>query len=312
MRLVVGALEIPSRVREFRVARRRQQADDALLAALEAYFEGRYAKAEQAASESIELGEHTRLSAVLAARAAHELRAYDRRDAFLEKAAQGAPEDDALRIVTEAELLLEQRRAQEAADLLKALPRKHTAALRLELKALQQTRRWDQVLTLVDELERRRVFDAEQAAKLRTHAIAENLKRKALDPHALDEAWKKVDDAHKRDAAVAVAAAQSYIGLGRRTEAQEIIEESLEANWDSELVALYADCAGGNTGATDRARGILAHEPHGRCRVAADAGPAVRAAGPMGQGAELSRSEHFGRADLRRPSRARAPARKAR
>jgi HemY protein len=96
MRLVTTAVQTPSRVRQYRLARRRESAQTALIAAVEAYFEGRYAKAEQAASQSIELDQHRRLSLVLAAHAAHELRAYDRRDAYLEQAAEGAPEDDAL------------------------------------------------------------------------------------------------------------------------------------------------------------------------------------------------------------------------
>src|SRR5687767_7971004 len=111
MRLVTAGLMMPARVRQYRLARRREKSQSSLLAALEAYFEGRYAKAEQAASQSIELGENKRLSAILAARAAHELRAYDRRDGYLDRARQGAPEEDALRIITEAELLLEERRA---------------------------------------------------------------------------------------------------------------------------------------------------------------------------------------------------------
>ena len=243
-RLVVGAVQMPARVREYRAARRREQAQSSLLAALEAYFEGRFAKAEQASAQAMEFGEHTRLAAVLAARAAHGLRAYDRRDAYLQKVAQGAPEEDTLRIVTEAELLLEERRAQDAVELLKTLPRKHTAALRLELRARQQSRQWDQVLTLVDELERRAVFDPDQAQKLRTHAIAENLRRTALDPHALDELWKKLPDERRREPTIAAAAAQCFIGLGRKAEARQIIEDSLDKRWASELIALYPDSAG--------------------------------------------------------------------
>ncbi|HEV7802705.1 MAG TPA: heme biosynthesis HemY N-terminal domain-containing protein, partial [Burkholderiales bacterium] len=227
VRLIMTAVQTPARVRQYRLARRRETAQSALLAALEAYFEGRYAKAEQAASQSIELGEHKRLSLVLAARAAHELRAYDRRDVYLQKAAQDAPQDDALRIITEAELLLEQRRAEDALEVLQALPRKHTAALRLELRAQQQTGHWDQVVALLGELERRNAFDADQAAKLRTHALAASLKRKGLDARALDDAWKKVPDAQKRETALAYAAAQCYIALGRYAEAQQIIEQSL-------------------------------------------------------------------------------------
>jgi HemY protein len=244
VRLVTTAVQTPARVRQYRLARRRESAQAALLSALEAYFEGRYAKAERAAAHSIELGQHKRLALVVAARAAHELRAYERRDAYLQQAAQDAPEEDALRVVTEAELLLEERRAQEALEALQALPRKHTAALKLELKAQQQTRHWEQVVTLVGELERRGVFDAEQAAKLRSHALAESLRRKAHDPSALDEAWKKVPDAQKRDTSVAAAAARCYIALGRGPEAQQIIEQSLEASWDNQLAALYAEAPG--------------------------------------------------------------------
>ncbi|MGZ8266800.1 MAG: heme biosynthesis HemY N-terminal domain-containing protein, partial [Burkholderiales bacterium] len=83
VRLVTSAVEIPSRVRQYRLARRRDRAQETLLSALESYFEGRYARAEQAATRSMELGEHERLCAVIAARAAHELRAYDRRDRYL-------------------------------------------------------------------------------------------------------------------------------------------------------------------------------------------------------------------------------------
>lgn len=246
-RLVTGAVLIPSRVRQYRLARRREKAQSSLLSALEAYFEGRYARAEQAAIQSIELGENARLSAIVAARAAHELRAYDRRDNHLARAAQDAPEDDPLRLVTAAELLLEERRPQDAADVLKALPRKHTAALRLELKAQQQTRQWDNVAALVPELERRGVFDAAQGGKLRTHALAESLKRKGADAAALDEAWKKIPEVHKRETPVATAAAQCYIALGRNADAQAIIEASLESAWASELVALYPDTSGRDT-----------------------------------------------------------------
>ena len=65
------------------------------------------------------------------------------------------------------------------------------------------------------------------------------MRRKALDVHALDEVWRKLPDAQKRETPLAVAAAQSYIAANRKAEAQQIIEQSLDHAWDSELVALY-------------------------------------------------------------------------
>lgn len=244
VRLISSALLMPSRVREYRLARKRDKAQSSLFEALDAYFAGRYAKAEQTAQQAIELGENVPLAAVVAARAAHELRAYERRDSYLERASLASPERDSLPRITEAEFLLDQRRPQEALQRLKSLPRRHTAALRLELKAQQQMRQWDQVCALLPELERRGVYDREQAENLRMHALAESLVRKADDAYALDEAWKKLSDAEKRNPRVAAAAAQSYIATGRGPEAQPIVENSLEAEWDGDLVLLYPDTTG--------------------------------------------------------------------
>jgi HemY protein len=246
VRFIFATLRLPRQVREYRLARRREAARATLIEALHEYFAGRYSRAEKAAAAALDTGEHPDLAAVLAARAAHELRAYERRDAYLARAASAATGDEVVRIITEADLLLDERRYQEALTLLKQLPRKHTAALRLELKAQQQARNWEQAGALTEELRKRNVFDAAQAAQVRRYALAENLKRKALDSGALEQAWEKVPSSDRTDRRVAAAAAQCFIALGGCDRAHRIIEEALEAGWDSDLVALYAECEGGD------------------------------------------------------------------
>ena len=244
LRFIFGAIGLPAQVRGFRARRRREKARGMLLEAVAAFFEGRYGRAEKAAASVMESGESPALGAVLAARAAHELRRYEERDGYLARAEKLAPGDSAMRIIAAAGMLLDQRRFQDALLALKSLPKKHTAALRLELKAQQQARNWGQTLLLIDQLERRGVFDAAQAGQLRRYAHAENLKRQALDSHALEECWQKIPTRQKRDAKVAAAAAQCYTALGGCAQANQIIEQALEAEWNSELVALYAECAG--------------------------------------------------------------------
>lgn len=246
VRFVSATLRLPRQVREYRLARRRETARATLIEALHEYFAGRYSRAEKAAAAALDAGEHPDIAAVLAGRAAHELRAYDRRDAYLARAASAATGDQLVRVVTEADLLLDERRALEALGILKQLPRKHTAALRLELKAQQQARNWEQAAALTEELRRRNVFDAVQAAQVRRYALVENLKRKALDSAALEDAWDRVPSADRTDRRVAAAAAQCFIALGGCAKAHRIIEDALEAEWDSELVALYAECEGGD------------------------------------------------------------------
>ena len=261
VRMVAGTLRLPAQVREYRVARRRQKAQATLLEALQEFFAGRYARAEKAAASSIELGEHAALCAVLAARAAHELRAFERRDAYLAQAAKLTTDDDTVRVVTEVELLLDQRRFQEALTLLKSLPNKHTAALRLELKAQQLAKNWEQVLVLVDQLEKRNVFDTERAEQIRHCAQAENLKRKALDGRALEEAWQRVPARQKKNTRIAAAAAQCFIALGSGAQACRIIEDSLDEVWDSELIGLYAESEGEALRQIERAEAWLKLHP---------------------------------------------------
>jgi HemY protein len=261
VRAALAALVLPRRVREYRLARRREKARSTLLEALHEYFAGRYGRAEKAAAASLEAGEQPVLSAVLAARAAHQLRAHERRDRYL-AAGAAVPDEQLARLVTEAELLLDDRRHQEALDLIRQLPRRHSAALKLELKAQQQLRNWEQVLALTEELRKRNAFDTTQAEQVRRHALAENLKRKLLDSHALEEAWGRLAAADRTDRRVAAAAAQCFSALGGAEQAHRIIEQALEAEWDSELVRLYGESgAGGTVARIQRAEAWLRSHP---------------------------------------------------
>ncbi len=247
MRLIAAMVDMPRHVREYRQGRRKRKALASLVEALHEFFSGRYARAEKAAAIAIDLGEQPGLAAMLAARAAHELRAPERRDGYLVQGAAHLPSDDIMKVITEAELLLDEHRAGDALAVLQTLPKKHTAGLRLELKALQQAKEWEKSLAVIDQLERRKVFDHEQAAELRRHALAQHLKRRAIDLATLDEAWRKVPEALRRDTVIARAAARGYVALksaagGQR--AAEIIERSLEYTWDGDLARIYADCAG--------------------------------------------------------------------
>ena len=243
VRLASAMAAMPRQVREYREARRRRKAHEALTEAVHEFFSGRYARAEKAAASAMAFGEQPGLAAMLAARAAHELRAPQRRDAYLAQGAAHLPGGDLLKVITEADLLLNDRRAADALGVLQALPQKHTAGLRLELKALQQTKEWEKSLAVIDQLEKRKVYDAAQAGELRRGALTEHLKRRATDSATLEDAWRKVPDALRRDPRVARAAAEGFITLKSGERAAELIEHSLDQNWDSDLAARYGDSA---------------------------------------------------------------------
>jgi HemY protein len=258
LRVLAHALRLPNQVRRFRERRRLERAADSLYAALRAYFEGRYAQAEKAAAQSIELKEHSGLAAVVAARAAHELRAFERRDSYLARSAYYQDADQTMRIVAQAELMLHARQYQAALAALERLPRKHTAALRLELRGQQQARNWERCLELVGQLERAQALDETQAAELRRYAIGENIMRKSRDADELREYWQRLGARERQDAKIATCAAHAFARLRLFDEAAALVQQSLERNWDSELVALYGICSASDTrGQIERAEGWL-------------------------------------------------------
>jgi HemY protein len=241
-RTLLLALDMPARARQFRRDQDRARSRKVFQDALKAYFEGRHGRSERLAKEALALGESPALSLAVAARAAHELRAFQSRDDYLQAMEKAAPQGAYLREMTRAELLLDERRYHDALQALARLPDKHTAALRLELKAHQLAKNWDQVLALLPQLERRKVFEPAVLDQFKRYAQMENLKRKALDARSLRDYWERLPAAERKDSRVSAAAAQCFIALGGCAEAHRIIEDSLEQNWDSTLLPLYVEC----------------------------------------------------------------------
>ena len=270
VRLVVITLAIPAEVREFRLRRRREKARRMMLDGLKAFFEGRYAKAQKTASAALELEESPQVStinAMVGARSAHELRKYSQRDEFLARAEGFAPKEIAVRLITQAELLLDEKHAEEALKILNSLRSMgaplHTAALRLELKAQQLSNNWYGVLDLLKQLEQRNALDKIVIEQLRRHAHIENIKKKVLNPETLREYWRTMSSSDKRDTRVAAAAVRACVAIGDCATAHQIIEQSLDRQWDSELAELYAECPGNDViRQIERAEAWLASHPN--------------------------------------------------
>src|SRR6185369_12167222 len=118
----------------------------------------------------------------------------------------------------------------------------HTAALRLELRALQGAGRYAEIPPLVDQLVRRKVYGPQEGDYLRAAAHAEELSARAHDPAGLRAYWSKLTDTEQRLPKVARAAARGFAVLGGEREAAEILQRSLERHWDSGLITQYAEC----------------------------------------------------------------------
>ncbi|MBK9161027.1 MAG: heme biosynthesis protein HemY [Nitrosomonadales bacterium] len=249
VRMVSAALQLPAYVRKFRMERARSKARELLDEALGAFFEGRYAAAEKASVRAMELGDTSALHPVIAARSAHELHEYEKRDVYL-SAAEGRTAGDAtMRLMASAKFMLDQHDPHAALGALHKLRgsggKSHAGALSLELKAQQQAGNWDEVLGVLEQLEKRAAIDVTTAAQLRQQAWLEKIRRQESLAD-LNTCLRGMPAELNRCGKIAAATAQALIRRGDCQAAQHLLADSLNAQWDSELVALYGDCRSGD------------------------------------------------------------------
>jgi len=247
-RLLSHTLSLPAYVRAYRARRRRERAHAALAAALQAFYEGRYARAEKEASIAFETGSSRGVAALLAARAAHQMRDFHGRDQWLERA-QGAGRDaQAAVLVSRAELALEDRDFAAARDALRNLQDagpKQIATARMLLRAERGAGDWDQVLRLANQLGKKDAIAPALAEEYKVQATVELLARSATDAEAFGRRWREVDSRDQLHPRVAAAAARHATALGLAPLAREILDRALSAEWTPQLVALYAELPDG-------------------------------------------------------------------
>lgn len=245
VRLIIATLQLPTYVRKFRLERAQAKARELLDEELGAFFEGRYAASEKAAARAMEFGDTSALHPIIAARSAHELREYKKRDAYLSAAEGKTIGDSTMRLMTTSKFLLDQRDPRGALDALQELRdsgvKGHLGAMSLELRAHQQAGNWDEVLNVLNKLEKRASIDATLAAQLRQRAWLEKI-RQQEDLAGLTACLKNIPADFKQRSKIAATAARALIQHGGGSLAQQMLSDSLNAQWDSELVALYGDC----------------------------------------------------------------------
>jgi HemY protein len=246
LRLIFATVRLPEYVRNFRNERAQEKGRKALLEALTAFFEGRYASAEQAAVQAMKMGEDSGLNLIIAAHAAHELREYSRRDAYLEEAKVRPAGEATMRLIATAKFNLDQHQPQAALEALKELRNSgaliHTGILRMELLAQQQAHNWDAILDVLSQLEKRNAMDTAIVEQIRQQAWLGKIHSASQNDTALKEVWKGIPRQFRLQSIISAAAARAFMQLDEHAISREIITASLNIQWDGDLSRLYGDC----------------------------------------------------------------------
>ncbi|MGB7480767.1 MAG: heme biosynthesis protein HemY [Burkholderiaceae bacterium] len=235
---------LPGRVIAYRRGKREREGEKSLRDALKALFEGRFGHAEKAATRAAVSPANAGLASLIAARAAHRMQQPERRDTWLATVSDDSPLKMA-RTMTRLELLVDAHQPQaalEAFEELSAGGTRHIQALRLALKANQQSGNWAEVLRLVRMLDKHDALHPALSNRLRELAYDALLSDATLDDEALRRLWAGIPNADRVKPSIAVCAALAFNRRGLHDEACTLVEKALAAQWDERLVRAYRAC----------------------------------------------------------------------
>jgi len=250
LRLLAWLLAIPDRVRAWRGKRAQARDHELLERGWIGLLEGRYSHAEKDLTKLLDQTKvRTRrvLAALSAARAAHGLGEFDRRDRLLATAQEQADSDPGLVEATatvSADMLLDQGRAERALAVLAPLAdggARHLHTMRLLLRAHTALNHQEQVFTLARGLLRRNALGRSEADLLIDASGAARL-RAAAGSDAWRAIWKDLKAEERLLPEVALSGAAAFEAAGEPNEAARVLEAAVAVKFNPALVAAYARC----------------------------------------------------------------------
>lgn len=249
-RTFAAILDLPKQAAAYRRKQREAKATLHLTNAIEDIFAGRFAKALKAAQAASANPVIFETAALLAAHAAHRLGEPQVRDQWLEKIT--SEQHRQAKLVATADMQIGSNDPQGALQTIEQLQRggaRQIFVQRIALRANQQLKRWDEVLRLAHSLVKRDALHPVLAKKTIQEAVGHLVREKSSDQEALLRIWKNLPKEDRQIPKIVDAIARGLITSGQANFARELIEESLEARWDSDLLDCYAHCVEDASGA---------------------------------------------------------------
>ncbi|MCC6709242.1 MAG: hypothetical protein IT492_16930 [Gammaproteobacteria bacterium] len=244
LRLLAHLLALRGRFGRWSGDYRRRRAYRSLADGLLARAAGDHARAERLFSLGADDQAQPEVHYLAAAEAAQAMHAHGRRDNYLRLARDLKPDVAASLDMQRAAWLLEQQHGDEAAQLLdelKARQPQSPALLALQLKLLQQRGDHAGVLRLLPALRRDRVMSHDQADALERQCAVAVLGDRALASEALTVLWEGFSKSLRATPEVLAAYVRALARVGRDDEAERLLARHLDANWHSDLAALYGE-----------------------------------------------------------------------
>ena len=242
-RLLLRLFHIKGSTRRWFTERRRRKARERTLAGTLALAEGQFQQAETLMRKSAPDSDQALLNYLSAAEAAQAQGQTERRDAYLQQAAEQHPRASLAVSLIRARLLLRQKQYSEAETLLQSLDQvhpQHAVIQQLLKECYLALGHWSQLLALLPQLSKRKQLSADELQQLQQQIYPPLFTERAASAgrDGVMALWQELPRALRQDATTQAAAAMALIGLGDEVQAQEILLEGVRRSLSPYLLAV--------------------------------------------------------------------------
>lgn len=226
--------------------RRAEHARQSLIKGMRHLSEGQFSIAEKALVNQAPLSDTAMLNYLMAAHAAQQQNAAERRDKYLEQALKISAESEVAVMITRAKLQLANQQYDSAISSLlqvDSLSPKNEYIKKLLATAYQQAGSWTALSAMLDELRKNRLLSATDFSALEVNTY-KGLLHQSSKQHNCQEVlaiWQKLPKSVKENGKILFTYAELLIAFNKFSEAETLIRQYLGKNWHEPLVYIFAD-----------------------------------------------------------------------
>jgi HemY protein len=208
--------------------------------------EGNWEAAENTLTRNVREAESPAAHYLTAARAADLQGASERRDEYLQRALEVAPDRRAPALVMQAEVLLKHKQLQAALttlEQLEAMKQQNARGLLLLARAYRQSGDWQKLQALEPRLRSTRGITAAMADETVAQVHLDRLKDAATkgDLTELKAAWKETSRSLAKHPEIVVAYAHASMACGDHEAAEAALRDCINKQWDESAVLAYGE-----------------------------------------------------------------------
>ena len=246
IRGIAFIIRIPLYLRFRKKKRKAEQARQSLIKGLMALGEGRFSEAEKILIKYAPQSDTTLLNYLMAARAAQQQHAYDRRDQYLNQAKQSVPNAEVMVATNQAELQISHKQYAQALETLTnagKLSPKNGYIKVLLANTYEFLKDWTNLSLLLDDLRKNRLLSEEAYNAMEASTYLGLLKQLSKQQNTQDvfSIWSHLPKHLKENGNILTIYAEELIAQKQYVEAESLIRNYLNKHWHEPLVLIFGD-----------------------------------------------------------------------